>query len=132
MSNCRADHRRSALRDDRRQRQLAASDWGGVVTRRAVKAPPDQGGWNMFITWAGGSAVGNPIALAGHAANGEKGWFGWPTDAMHEKLRDKWAARRTLAGAEGDRARDAEERLGFRAARLARAMGCTRRPGART
>ena len=57
--------------------QLAASDWGGVVTRRA-EDPPDQGGWNIFITWAGAAAVGNPIALAGHAANGDKGWFGWP------------------------------------------------------
>ena len=76
--------------------QLASSDWGGVVTRRAVKTPPDQGGWNVFITWAGGNAVGNPIALAGHAANGDKGWFGWPADEKHEQLRDKWAEAPTL------------------------------------
>ncbi|HEX8167830.1 MAG TPA: ABC transporter substrate-binding protein [Beijerinckiaceae bacterium] len=75
--------------------QLATSDWGGVVTRRAVKSPPDQGGWNIFITSAGGASVGNPIALAGHAATGEKGWFGWPSDELHEKLRDKWAAAAT-------------------------------------
>ncbi len=75
--------------------QLATSDWGGVVTRRAVKSAPEQGGWNIFITWAGGAAVGNPIALSGHAANGEKGWFGWPSDETHEKLRDKWAAAAT-------------------------------------
>ncbi|MFL5127143.1 MAG: ABC transporter substrate-binding protein, partial [Microvirga sp.] len=72
--------------------ELATSDWGGVVTRRAVKAPPDQGGWNIFITWAGAAAVGSPMAFIGHQANGEKGWFGWPTDETHEKLRDKWAA----------------------------------------
>ncbi|HVL71057.1 MAG TPA: ABC transporter substrate-binding protein [Beijerinckiaceae bacterium] len=72
--------------------QLATSDWGGVVTRRAVKTAPDQGGWNVFITWAGGASVGNPIALAGHAANGEKGWFGWPSNDLHEQLRDKWAS----------------------------------------
>ena len=76
--------------------ELATSDWGGVVTRRAVKSPPDQGGWNIFITWAGGAAVGNPIALAGHAATGDKGWFGWPADETNEKLRDKWAAATTL------------------------------------
>jgi peptide/nickel transport system substrate-binding protein len=63
-----------------------------VVTRRAVKTAPDQGGWNIFITWAGAAAVGNPIALAGHAANGDKGWFGWPSDEANEKLRDKWAS----------------------------------------
>src|SRR5256714_8174649 len=57
--------------------ELATSDWGGVVTRRAVKSPPDQGGWNIFITWAGAAAVGSPMAFIGHQANGEKGWFGW-------------------------------------------------------
>lgn len=76
--------------------KLEASDWGAVVTRRAVKAAPDQGGWNIFITWAGGNAVGNPIALAAHAAVGDKGWFGWPSDSLHEKLRNDWAAAPTL------------------------------------
>jgi peptide/nickel transport system substrate-binding protein len=76
--------------------QLEASDWGSVVTRRAVKAAPDQGGWNIFITWSGGAAVGNPILLAAHAATGEKAWFGWPSDAKHEELRNKWAAAETL------------------------------------
>ena len=76
--------------------QLATSDWGGVITRRAVKTPPDQGGWNIFITWAGAAAVGSPIAFVGHQANGEKGWFGWPSDEAHEKLRDKWASAGSL------------------------------------
>ena len=38
------------------------------------------------------ASVGNAIAWVGHQATGEKGWFGWPTDEAHEKLRDKWAA----------------------------------------
>ena len=63
-----------------------------MITRRAVKAPPDQGGWNLFITWAGSASVGNPIAWVGAQTNGEKGWFGWPTDEANEKLRDKWAS----------------------------------------
>jgi peptide/nickel transport system substrate-binding protein len=75
---------------------LEASDWGGVVTRRSVKRPQSEGGWNIFITSAGGAAVGNPIALAGHAATGEAGWFGWPKDELNEKLRDKWAAAGSL------------------------------------
>lgn len=81
--------------------QLVPMDWSGVVQRRAVKAAPDQGGWNIFITSAGGTAVGNPIALAAHAATGDKGWFGWPENALHEDLRNKWAA-----------AASPEERLG--------------------
>lgn len=80
------------LRDIGVNAELATSDWGGVVTRRAVQDPPDQGGWNIFITWAGAASAGNPIALAGHAANGTKGWFGWPEDATNERLRDEWAA----------------------------------------
>jgi len=80
------------LRDAGVNVQLATSDWGGVITRRAVKSPPDQGGWNLFITWSGSASVGNPIAWVGAQTNGEKGWFGWPTDETHEKLRDKWAA----------------------------------------
>ncbi|HEV7490364.1 MAG TPA: hypothetical protein VGO25_06130, partial [Rhodanobacteraceae bacterium] len=84
------------LRDAGINAQLASSDWGGVITRRAVKAAPDQGGWNIFITWSGVASVGNAIAWVGHQATGEKGWFGWPTDDVHEKLRDKWAAAGSL------------------------------------
>jgi peptide/nickel transport system substrate-binding protein len=84
------------LRDAGINAQLATSDWGGVITRRAVKSPPDQGGWNLFITWSGSASVGNAIAWVGHQATGEKGWFGWPTDDVHEKLRDKWASAATI------------------------------------
>lgn len=76
--------------------ELAASDWGGVVTRRAVKKPVAEGGWNIFITWAGGNSVASPIALAAHAATGDKAWFGWPSNAKQEDLRNEWAAAPTL------------------------------------
>jgi peptide/nickel transport system substrate-binding protein len=72
--------------------QLAASDWGGVVTRRSSKKPPDQGGWNIFVTWSSTQGISNPIAHPGHATTGEKAWFGWPSDDKQEGLRDKWAA----------------------------------------
>jgi peptide/nickel transport system substrate-binding protein len=91
-----ADLVAGALRSIGANVQVAASDWGGVVNRRAVKAAPDQGGWNLFITWADGNSVGNPIALAGHAATGEKAWFGWPLDAKNEELRDQWAVAGSL------------------------------------
>ena len=76
--------------------ELVPMDWSNVVQRRSVKAPPDQGGWNIFITSAGGPAVGNPINLAGHASTGERGWFGWPSDEKHEELRNKWAMAESL------------------------------------
>jgi len=77
--------------------RLEAMDWSNVVQRRAVKASPDQGGWNVFITSAGGTAVGHPILLAAHAATGDRGWFGWPADETHEKLRGQWALGESLA-----------------------------------
>ncbi|MBL8671407.1 MAG: ABC transporter substrate-binding protein [Alphaproteobacteria bacterium] len=76
--------------------KLEAMDWSNVVQRRSNKAAPDQGGWNIFITWSSGSAIGNPILLAAHAATGDKAWFGWPSDAKHEQLRDKWATAPSL------------------------------------
>ena len=66
------------------------------MTRRAVKAPVEEGGWNIFQTWAGGNAQSSPINLSAHAATGENAWFGWPEDARHEELRDAWAAAPTL------------------------------------
>jgi peptide/nickel transport system substrate-binding protein len=72
--------------------QLAASDWGGVVTRRSNQNPPAQGGWNVFFTWGGGNATSSPINLFAHAATGRKAWFGWPENEITEKLRNEWAA----------------------------------------
>ena len=51
----------------------------------------------MFFTSGSVNAFGNPVSLSGHAANGEKGWFGWPTNELHEQLRDKWAGAQTDA-----------------------------------
>jgi peptide/nickel transport system substrate-binding protein len=71
--------------------ELVPLDWAGIVARRARRGPVSDGGWSIFLTWASGSAYNNPITLAGHAATGERGWFGWPEDARHEQLRDAWA-----------------------------------------
>ena len=50
-------------------------------------------------------AFSNPINFSGHAANGDKAWFGWPTNDRQEKLRDEWARGRAL----DDRKRIARE-----------------------
>ena len=71
---------------------VVASDWGAVLTRRAVKKPPAEGGWNIFATTATGLAFANPIEFSGHAATGDRAWFGWPSNELQEKLRDQWAA----------------------------------------
>ena len=72
--------------------ELQAMDWSTLTSRRAKKDPVDQGGWNVFHTWWIGGDLVNPIAAVGLSGGGtEKAWFGWPTDAKLEELRDKFA-----------------------------------------
>ena len=71
--------------------ELVSTDWGAVVTRRANQNPPEQGGWNIFMTSSGGNATSSPIALSAHGANGRKSWFGWPENPDIEKMRTEWA-----------------------------------------
>jgi peptide/nickel transport system substrate-binding protein len=65
-------------------------DWGTLVARRAKQDPPSQGGWNVFQTGWGGLATSNPGSSYPLRGVGKKGWFGWPTDARIEELRDQW------------------------------------------
>jgi peptide/nickel transport system substrate-binding protein len=79
--------------------EVAASDWGTVVTRRALKKPVAEGGWNIFETgWVGADLL-DPSLNVMLRANGESAWFGWPTDDKLEELRTQWL-----------KAKDSEER----------------------
>ena len=49
---------------------LAAMDWGALLSRRAVKKPPAEGGWNIFSTTVTGITFADPIAL--HRPGGER------------------------------------------------------------
>jgi peptide/nickel transport system substrate-binding protein len=70
--------------------EYVTSDWGTVVTRRASKKPPAEGGWNMFETgWVGADTL-DPSLNVMLRANGEKAWFGWPSDDKLEELRTEW------------------------------------------
>jgi len=70
--------------------EYMASDWGTVVTRRASKKPPAEGGWNMFETGWVGSDTLDPSTNVMLRANGDKAWFGWPNDDKLEALRAEW------------------------------------------
>ena len=70
---------------------LQAMDWNSVVTRRSKKEPPAQGGWNLFLTAWVAPDIWNPLTNPAVGALGEKSWFGWPSDAELEKLRDQFA-----------------------------------------
>jgi len=70
--------------------EYVASDWGTVVTRRASKKPPAEGGWNMFETGWVGSDTMDPSLNVMLRGNGDKAWFGWPKDDKLEELRTQW------------------------------------------
>jgi peptide/nickel transport system substrate-binding protein len=80
------------LRDIGMDVDVQAMDWSTLTSRRAEKKSPADGGWNIFHTYSTGADVQSPIANIGISGGGvEKAWFGWPTDAKTEQLRDDWA-----------------------------------------
>jgi peptide/nickel transport system substrate-binding protein len=80
------------LRDIGMKVEVQAMDWSTLTSRRAEKKAPADGGWNIFHTYSTGADVSSPIANIGISGGGvEKAWFGWPTDAKIEALRDKYA-----------------------------------------
>ena len=61
-----------------------------MVTRRASKKPPAEGGWNIFQTgWVGADLL-DPSTNVMLRANGDQAWFGWPKDDQLETLRTEW------------------------------------------
>jgi peptide/nickel transport system substrate-binding protein len=76
---------------------LQAMDWGTLITRRASKEPTDKNGWSVFFTWLVGPDMISPALNFPLRANGEKAWFGWPTDDKLEALRAQWMEAPDLA-----------------------------------
>jgi peptide/nickel transport system substrate-binding protein len=72
--------------------EVQAGDWGTLITRRSSKEPVDKGGWSIFHTWLVGPDLTNPAVNFAVRGSGDKAWFGWPTDAKLEELRDAWFA----------------------------------------
>ena len=99
---------------------LQAMDWNTVVSRRAKKEPPAQGGWNIFLTAWLAPDVWSPLTNAALGAAGEKSWFGWPSDEQIEKLRDQFARETDDGEEEGARRGDPGARLRDRHPRAAR------------
>ena len=60
--------------------ELAANDWGTLITRRAVKEPIEKGGWKIFHTWLVGPDMANPAINFPCAASARRrGSAGRPT-----------------------------------------------------
>ncbi len=71
---------------------FVATDWGTVGQRRAMKNPPNQGGWSMFHTWHAGADAINPVVYNAVRANGDGAWFGWPNIPAVEAEVPNWLA----------------------------------------
>jgi peptide/nickel transport system substrate-binding protein len=76
--------------------EYVAADWGTVVTRRASKKPPAEGGWNIFETGWTGADLFDPATNVMLRANGDQAWFGWPKDDQLEALRSDWLKAKDL------------------------------------
>ncbi|TVQ31433.1 MAG: ABC transporter substrate-binding protein [Geminicoccaceae bacterium] len=70
---------------------MQSMDWQTLVSRRARKDAPAEGGWNAFMTSWVAADIMNPIAAAGFTATGENAWFGWPEDEELEAMRNAFA-----------------------------------------
>ncbi|MDW8315508.1 MAG: ABC transporter substrate-binding protein [Rhodovarius sp.] len=66
------------------------SDWAGTVARRANRAPPAQGGWNLHNTNFPSPGIANPALSPIIRMHGENAWFGWPSDAAVEEAIEAW------------------------------------------
>src|SRR3984893_275412 len=70
--------------------ELQANDWGPLITRRTSKEPVEKSGWSIFHTWTSAPDFFSPGVNLPVRANGEKAWFGWPTDPKIEEMIDAW------------------------------------------
>ncbi|MBR0668580.1 ABC transporter substrate-binding protein [Roseomonas hellenica] len=68
---------------------LVAMDWSALVSRRASRAAPAEGGWNCFVTNATITGISNPL-LNTFVRNCEDAWFGWPCDRRVPELTEAW------------------------------------------
>jgi peptide/nickel transport system substrate-binding protein len=80
-----------AMREAGLTLDVQSMDWGSVVSRRAKKEPPAQGGWNIFVTTMGTVGASNPVLHSWIGAACDKGAFGWPCDGKIEELRNAFA-----------------------------------------
>ena len=69
---------------------LQAMDWGTLINRRTVKDSVDKNGWSIFFTWLVGPDMVSPAINMALLSNGEKAWFGWPSDEKIEAMRAQW------------------------------------------
>ena len=71
------------------------SDWATVATRRASRAPVDEGGWNLFFTGWGYIDQINPMTNVYVSGGCDEAWFGWACSEELQDLREQFAVAQT-------------------------------------
>lgn len=69
---------------------VQSADWASIGGRRAKRDAPDAGGWNMYVTVAGGFDADSPITNAYLSASCGTSLPGWPCDKQLDELRTAW------------------------------------------
>jgi peptide/nickel transport system substrate-binding protein len=69
---------------------VALSDWGTVIQRRASREPVEKGGWSALCTSFSSFDFADPAVHPLLRGNGTGGWFGWPVTPALESLRANW------------------------------------------
>ena len=70
---------------------IQSLDWATITARRTKKDPPDKGGWNLFITSAGGPDVAAPLSNIWFVSPCAQANVGWACDDELTKLIEAWA-----------------------------------------
>ena len=65
-------------------------DWASIGARRAKRDAPEAGGWNMYVTVAGGFDADSPVTNAYLSAACGTSLPGWPCDKQLDDLRTAW------------------------------------------
>jgi peptide/nickel transport system substrate-binding protein len=90
---------------------LVTAEWGTVIRRVNSKEPPNQGGWNVFVTAFADYDMINPATNRSLRAGGITGAPpGWPTDPLLESLRSEW-----FQAADDNRRRELADKIQQRA-----------------
>ncbi|MBU2924892.1 ABC transporter substrate-binding protein [Colwellia sp. 4_MG-2023] len=69
---------------------LQAMDFGAMGSRRINRSSPQNGGWDLGLTYWPGGNITDPIGNVPMHANCEDAWPGWPCDAKHQALIEQY------------------------------------------
>ncbi|MCC7271370.1 MAG: ABC transporter substrate-binding protein [Alphaproteobacteria bacterium] len=70
---------------------VQAMDWSTLLSRRAKKDPPYEGGYHIFHTTQGGPDTAMPVANTWFNSRCEKANPGWACDLELDKLVEEWS-----------------------------------------